>query len=60
MDRLFVCMSKAAEGKAQGGVAGQLKRAWWSAGAALTFARMYLLPVKSHALPQQVRLQPAW
>jgi magnesium-protoporphyrin IX monomethyl ester (oxidative) cyclase len=60
MERLFACMSKAAEAKARGGIVGHLQRGWWSAGAALTFARMYLLPVKSHALPQQVRLQPAW
>jgi magnesium-protoporphyrin IX monomethyl ester (oxidative) cyclase len=25
-----------------------------------TFARLYLLPVKRHDLPQQVRVAPAW
>jgi magnesium-protoporphyrin IX monomethyl ester (oxidative) cyclase len=60
MERLFVCMSKVADAKARGGVVGQMQRAWWGAHAAITFGRMYLLPVKSHALPQQIRLQPAW
>jgi hypothetical protein len=26
----------------------------------LTFARLYLLPVKHNELPKQVRLQPTW
>ena len=29
------------------------------AGAA-TFARLYFLPVQRHALPEQVRMAPAW
>ncbi len=30
------------------------------AGAALTFVRLYLLPVKANALPADIRLQPVW
>ena len=25
-----------------------------------TFVRLFMLPVKRHALPQQVRLAPSW
>jgi hypothetical protein len=28
--------------------------------AALTFGRLYLMPVKRHDLPVQVRMAPAW
>lgn len=46
--------------KRRGGVIGRIKQAGLSAAAAATFARLYLLPVKRHALPEQVRLAPAW
>jgi magnesium-protoporphyrin IX monomethyl ester (oxidative) cyclase len=55
---------RAAEGmeraKARGGVVGALQRAGWALRGAGTFVRLYLHPVKRHALPQQVCLAPAW
>lgn len=46
--------------KAQGGLLSYVKRLTLGASAAVTFARLYLLPAKTHALPQDVRLAPAW
>jgi len=46
--------------KARGGVMGGLQRARWAVAGAATFARLYFLPVKRHALPEQVRMVPAW
>lgn len=60
MDRLFRCQQGFNDAKARGGLVGRLRQAGWAAAGALTFARMYLLPVKRHALPAQVRVAPAW
>ena len=57
MRRISVAMRAA---RAQGGLVGRAKHAALTAGAALTFARLYLLPVRKNALPQQVRMAPAW
>ena len=46
--------------KARGGVLATLERGVLAVGAAATFARLYLMPVKRHALPRQVRMAPAW
>jgi magnesium-protoporphyrin IX monomethyl ester (oxidative) cyclase len=46
--------------KAQGGVIGLVKRVGWSLSAVGTFARLYLLPVHRHELPQQMRVAPVW
>ena len=48
------------DAKAQGGFAGTMKRYALTAGAALTFGRMYLLPSKPNPLPEQMRLAPVW
>ncbi|WP_174258183.1 magnesium-protoporphyrin IX monomethyl ester (oxidative) cyclase [Tabrizicola piscis] len=57
MNRAFIAMDAA---KRQGGVAGKLKT--WAAGAkaAFTFARLYTIPAKRHALPANVRLEPTY
>lgn len=57
MNRAFLAMDAA---KRQGGVAGRLKG--WAAGAraALAFASLYMIPVKRHALPATVRLEPSY
>lgn len=46
--------------KARGGIVGGIGRAGLALAAATTFARLYLLPVKSNALPERVRMAPAW
>lgn len=60
MTRLFELQMRMDEAKARGGIGGALARGWHATQAALTFGRLYLLPVKRHALPEQVRVAPAW
>lgn len=60
MDRLVECAVGDAKAREQGGLIGQAKRAYWVTRAFLNFVRLYLLPVKQNALPEQVRLQPRW
>jgi len=48
------------DGKEQGGIGGLAKRASGMAGAGWAFARLYFHRTKPNALPQSVRLQPAW
>lgn len=60
LDRLRALAEAIAEAKAQPGVLARMKRAGLAASAAVTFARLYLLPVKGNVLPRQICLQPAW
>ena len=60
LERLLAISQANDAAKARGGVLGLLKRVGCGAAAALTFARLYLLPVRTHALPQNVRLVPSW
>jgi magnesium-protoporphyrin IX monomethyl ester (oxidative) cyclase len=60
MDRLVAWSVSATRGRERGGVLGRLQHAACAVGAAFTFARMYLLPVKRNTLPQQIRLRPTW
>lgn len=46
--------------KARGGVVGLLQRAGLAVKGVTTFVRLYLLPVKRHDLPEQVRMAPVW
>jgi magnesium-protoporphyrin IX monomethyl ester (oxidative) cyclase len=46
--------------KAQGGIMGKAKQIVHGAKALTTFVRLYLMPVHHHALPQQIRMVPAW
>jgi magnesium-protoporphyrin IX monomethyl ester (oxidative) cyclase len=46
--------------RAQGGLGGWFKRAGLGVSAATTLLRLYLLPTKPNAPPQDVRLAPAW
>lgn len=50
----------ALDGHATGRRPGVLRRGALVTGAAITFVRLFLLPVKSHELPDQVRALPAW
>jgi magnesium-protoporphyrin IX monomethyl ester (oxidative) cyclase len=60
LDRLVRAQNGINAGKARGGVIGRLEQARWAVVGAATFARLMLLPVNHHALPQQVRTAPAW
>jgi magnesium-protoporphyrin IX monomethyl ester (oxidative) cyclase len=46
--------------KTQGGVVGRFKQVAHGAKGLTTFVRLYLMPVHRHALPQQIRMVPAW
>jgi magnesium-protoporphyrin IX monomethyl ester (oxidative) cyclase len=60
MDRLFRLAQESDRAKQQGGLVGAVKRAGYGLAAAVTFARLYLLPTVPNELPQQVRMAPAW
>ncbi len=60
MDRLFRLAQRMESAKQQGGLVGALKRAAYASAAAVTFARLYLLPTVPNELPQHVRMAPAW
>ncbi|MBV9655205.1 MAG: magnesium-protoporphyrin IX monomethyl ester (oxidative) cyclase [Acetobacteraceae bacterium] len=57
MRRLSVAINAA---RAQGGLAGGVKRLGLTAGAALAFARLYMLPARKNVLRQHVCLKPTW
>ena len=60
MENMRLAAERIEEGKARGGLTGLALRASGMAGAAFNFARLYLHPAKSNALPNSIRLQPAW
>ncbi len=60
MDRLFQIQTGINAAKARGGLIGKLKQGALAIAGVATFARLYMLPVKRHDLPQQVRMAPAW
>lgn len=60
LDRLLRIQQGLDAAKVQGGVIGYFKRGLWTLSGLMTFGRLYLLPVKSHKLPAQVRMAPAW
>ena len=60
MTRLFAAQTGINAAKAQGGPVGLVKQCYWAAVGALTFARLYLMPMKRHELPMQIRMQPVW
>lgn len=43
-----------------GGLLGKLRALPLRLGIAVTFARLYLLPVKTHELPRELRVAPTW
>ena len=57
---LFHVQTQMDQAKARGGLLSYLQRARWAASGAMTFVRLYFLPVKQHALPAQIRMVPAW
>jgi magnesium-protoporphyrin IX monomethyl ester (oxidative) cyclase len=60
LDKLFQIQTRMDAAKARGGFVGRLQQAGCALSGVLTFARLYLHPVKRHALPAQVRVAPAW
>jgi magnesium-protoporphyrin IX monomethyl ester (oxidative) cyclase len=60
LDRLLEAAVALERAKARGGVLGWLGRAAAVTSAVVTFGRLYLLPVRRHALPAQPRVAPAW
>jgi magnesium-protoporphyrin IX monomethyl ester (oxidative) cyclase len=60
MEKLRLAAERIEDGKARGGIGGMMKRSSGMAGAGLAFARMYFQRPKPNALPQSIRLQPAW
>ena len=60
LHRLVEASDGYSRAKAQGGLGGLVKRAGWALVAVGTFAKLYLHPVKRHALPAQIRVAPAW
>jgi magnesium-protoporphyrin IX monomethyl ester (oxidative) cyclase len=60
LERLRRIAVRSSAAKSRGGVFAALERAGLAAAAAVTFARLYLLPVQRHGLPPQVRMAPAW
>jgi len=60
LDRLLTVADKVDQAKARGGLVGRLQQAAWSMAGVTAFARLYFLPTRAKALPDQVRMAPAW
>jgi magnesium-protoporphyrin IX monomethyl ester (oxidative) cyclase len=60
LERLSRLAAAGARARERGGPVGWLTRGAVALAGAAVFARLYLLPVKRHALPLQVRVAPAW
>lgn len=60
LDRMWRITEARAAAQAEGGLLGKLKRAGLGLAAAAVFARLFVLPVKRTALPDNVLMAPAW
>jgi magnesium-protoporphyrin IX monomethyl ester (oxidative) cyclase len=60
LDRLFKISQATAQAKARGGLIGKIKQAGYAVGAALTFARLYMMPSRTSKLPADIRVAPVW
>lgn len=60
LDRLVGIERAIAQAEARGGLIGAIQKAGLSVAAAATFARLYLIPAQSNALPAEIRLSPVW
>jgi magnesium-protoporphyrin IX monomethyl ester (oxidative) cyclase len=60
LERLRLISEAIADARARGGLLSKVKRAALAGRAALTFARLFLLPVRPNALPREICMQPAW
>jgi magnesium-protoporphyrin IX monomethyl ester (oxidative) cyclase len=59
-DKLWHLAEAMERAKRQGGIIGFAKKTVLAARVGLTLGRLYLLPTKSHTLPENVRLAAAW
>jgi len=60
MDKLCDWSNRMDAAKARGGLVGKLQQGLCAIGAAWCFGRLYLLPTRRHALPQNMRVAPSW
>jgi len=60
LERLRVLTDKMAEADAKGGLFNKARKLGMRAQAAAIFARLYMLPTEKNALPERIRLSPAW
>ncbi|MFZ9394727.1 MAG: magnesium-protoporphyrin IX monomethyl ester (oxidative) cyclase [Erythrobacter sp.] len=60
MEDLLQAARRIEAGKERGGIAGGLQRLGGMLSAGLSFARLYFHRTKPNALPETIRLQPAW
>ena len=60
MERLLAISQANDRAVARGGLVGTVQRGWHAARAFLTFGRLFLVPVKQHELPKDIRLDPVW
>ena len=60
MTRLVQVQTGLNAAKAQGGLVGLVKQGYWATLGLATFARLYVLPVKRHDLPAEIRMAPSW
>ncbi len=60
LERLLALSVAIDSAKQKGGLMNMVRRAGYTAAAAATFLRLYLRPVHSNPLPEQVRLTPVW
>jgi magnesium-protoporphyrin IX monomethyl ester (oxidative) cyclase len=58
--RLRAIVEASEDAKAQGGLVGKIKGFGLGLAGAAAFLRLYMMPVKSHELPKDIRLAPAW
>jgi magnesium-protoporphyrin IX monomethyl ester (oxidative) cyclase len=60
LSKLFEVQTAMDAARARGGLMGKLSLARWAAVGAATFLKLYMMPVKRHELPANVRVAPAW
>jgi magnesium-protoporphyrin IX monomethyl ester (oxidative) cyclase len=60
LERLLRISQATDRAKARGGMIGGVQRLGLGCAAAAVFMRLYVLPVQHHALPEHVRMAPAW
>jgi magnesium-protoporphyrin IX monomethyl ester (oxidative) cyclase len=60
LERLRWVTERSAAARAQGGILGRVKRLGLTAVAAVVFTRLFFLSPKPNAMPETIRLAPAW